>query len=203
MNRILSVLTATTLFLLISNTAFSQINESLFTTDNAGKWSLGLYAGPVFTKAYNQSYNGFSIQPGLYYSSGRMLIGAVPYFARFSNDFQGSFYDPADQRTESFTYAGLDFHARYYFGSGRFRPYANAFIGGGAMWQQLERKPQYGGNVTYESMTINLGIGAGATYRLNNSILMDLKVEQGFIRHIDFGSWNQYLMPSIGIFWQF
>ena len=203
MKNIFLVFTVSALFFGGTDSAFSQTIRSASSQDEGKRWSIGLQAGPVFAKAFNRNYRGFSVQPGVYYYSGRYMLGAVPYFARFSDDYQGSFNNPVDERTDTFTYGGINFQGRYYFGKGSIRPYVAGFIGAGYMSDRLERKPEFGGDRTHESSTINLGLGAGATYRLSNSLLLDIKVEQGFIRHVDFDNWNQYLNPSLGVLWQF
>ncbi len=202
MKNIFVVFTVSALFFGVADSVFSQTDQSASSQDDGKRWSIGLQAGPVFTKAFNRNYSGFSVQPGVYYTSGRFMLGAVPYFARFSDDYQGSFNNPVDQRTDTFTYGGINFQGRYYFGKGSIRPYVTGFMGGSYMSDRLERKPEFGDDRTHESSTINLGLGAGATYRLSNSLLLDIKVEQGFIRHVDFGSWNRSIIPSIGILWK-
>jgi hypothetical protein len=167
------------------------------------RWSVGLHAAPILVldNLYSD-YNGFSIQPGLYYNSGRFTLGAVPYYARLSDEYQGSLLKPADQRTRSITFVGMNLQARYHFTTTRLRPYALTYVGSGYVWDNLERDEEYGGDTEDGNVSLNFGLGAGASYQLNKTLLLDFRIEQGFLNNGD-GDWYGFLLPAVGIIKRF
>lgn len=163
-------------------------------------WSIGLNSSPIIGFEYYKDFSGYTIQPGIYYNNGRYTFGVVPYFARMSNEYQASYFNREDRNKKTITFTGINFQARYYLAEGRLRPYVLAFAGAGYVWQEMDRKEEYGGSYKNGNVSLNLGIGAGVMYKINDRFQLDLKTEFGVMNNVErSNSWDGFLLPTVGI----
>lgn len=142
-----------------------------------GKYTLGL--GQSMTIQQSSNYTGFVLHrtniEGGYFFKNRWELG-------LSGDF--AFTGNLNVRREYLTNRNysLSAYSRYYFSNKKFTPYAEAFVGGGALEGRfIEPTDEIDNYKPY----LRVGLGIGASYKINKRLTVNAGLRYDINKHFE------------------
>ena len=167
------------------------------------EWQIGLHAGPLLSGYKDMQLIGYTLFPGIYRTSGRLMYGFTPFYRRTDYSYQATSNIPENMHHIKINSYGGMFQVRYFLNNKKLSPYILLQTGFSYNQEVLNIPPVFGESISENYWEFNVGTGFGATYKINDRWTLDGNIRLDLLlspeREYDFSSdWTFGVFYRIG-----